>query len=122
MRAMSMPTAMSAAEEFGPLFVVLDEIKPLVPRRVVDLDKTVDEFCSWKLVEETEKGIILRDGVQHWMEETLWVCKRTSGCSFALRYEGREYEFEKLLVRRSIHSAPSSPRIARRSRAKRVAA
>jgi hypothetical protein len=122
MKAKSLPTARSAAEEFGPLFAVLDEIRPLVPRRVVDLEKSGDEFCSWKLVEETEEGIILRDGVEHWMEETLWVCKRTSGCSFALRYEGREYEFEKLLVRRSIHSAPSSPSIARRSRAKRVAA
>lgn len=122
MEAMSLPKTMSAVEEFGPLFAPLDEIKALIPRRVVDLEKTNEEFCSWHLVEETEKGIILRDGVQHWMEETLWVCGRTPGRSFALRYEGREYEFNKVLARRSIHAAPSSPEIARRSRSKRVAA
>ena len=118
----TLPSTQSAVEEFGPLFAVLDEIEALVPRRVVDLAKTSEEYCSWRLVAETEKGIILRDGVQHWMEETLWVRRRTPGCSFALRFEGHEYEFEKLLVRRSIHSAPAFPHIARRSRAKRVAA
>lgn len=112
----------SAAEEFGPLFAVLDEVKALQPRRVVDLDKTDGEFVSWRLFMETEDGLVLRDGVLHWMEETLWVLRRTPGRTFALRYQGHEYEFERVLARRSIHVEPASDENHHRSRGRRAAA
>ena len=118
----ALPVPRSAAEEFGPLFAVLDEAKALQPRRVVDLDKTDGEFVSWRLFMETEDGIVLRDGVHHWMEETLWVLRRTPGRTFALRYQGHEYEFDRVLARRSIHAEPASDENQHRSRGRRAAA
>lgn len=93
----------TAEEAFGPLFAALD----LVPRRVVNLG--ADEVCgSWNLVRETSDGIILRDGVNHWMEETFWVARRSPGCSFALRFRGQEFEFVRVLARRGHISKPCS--------------
>lgn len=110
----------SAAEEFGPLFATLDDLA--ANRRVVDLDNCDEEFVSWHLVGKNDEGIVLRDGVDHWMEETLWIRGRTPGCTFALRIEGVEYEFCRLLTRRSIHAEPASRRSSNRPQGRRVAA
>lgn len=104
MPAPSNALLVSAAEEFGPLFAVLD--KPEPNRKVLDLEGCDCDFVAWRLFEEVNEGIVLRDGVQYWTEQTLWVPRRTPSCSFALRYRGREYEFVRVIARRHYLSSP----------------
>lgn len=110
----------SAAEEFGPLFATPYELA--ANRRVVDLNDCEEKFISWHLVEKNDEGIVLRDGVDHWMEETLWMRGRTPGCTYALHFEGVEYEFSRLLARRSIHAEPASRRSSNRPQGRQVTA
>ena len=110
---------MSAAEEFGPLFAILD-----ANRRIVDLDDQREIECvNWHLFKETEEGLILRDGVDHWMEESLWIKAQPGSMrTFALRYRQEEYEFCRVLSRRSVHSEPARDRKSNRPQGRRVAA
>jgi hypothetical protein len=58
-------------------------------RLVEDLAAT-----TWQVLQVLPEGIILRDGPpDHWSEETLWGPGRTPGRTYAIRWDGREYEF-----------------------------
>ena len=67
---------------------------PFPARIVEDLAVT-----AWRLVEVRPDGIVLRDGPpDRWAEETLWVAGVTPGRTYAIRWEGGDYEFRSQLA------------------------
>jgi hypothetical protein len=111
----TLPSHDTEIEDFGPLFACLKDRAPepsptpIPKREVVDLATNQLKFVSWLVFAETEEGLILRDGVEHWMELTLWKAGETLGCGFALRHQDVEYEFAELLDTRPLGSKPREP-------------
>ena len=83
-----LPLSRSTAGGFGPLFRALDDSNVPILRSVVGLELTDEENCNWRLLPKAEQELILRDGGEHWMEQTLGTRRKRPGCSFALRCEG----------------------------------
>lgn len=96
--------------EWGPLFAGLEVEEEIRPMRVVeDLEYQRGVLCCWRFVERCPEGLILRDGVDYWTTETLWVPGSTPGRTYALRIEEIEYEYAKVLRRRNPFSRGVRP-------------
>jgi hypothetical protein len=71
------------------------------PNSTTKLDRLVEDIAvtTWRLVEVCSNGIVLRDGTpEGWSEETFWVPGVTPGRTYALAWQGREYEFREQLA------------------------
>jgi len=92
------------ASEWGPLFDEVSEPEPSPLRVVEDLHDQRGVFCCWHLADRCPDGLILRDGVEYWTTESLWIPGHTPGRTYALRIDGVEYEFRRALRRRDPYS------------------
>jgi hypothetical protein len=93
------------------------------PNSTTKLDRHVEDLAvtTWRLVEVRGNGIVLRDGPSddRWSEETLWAPGVTPGRTYAILWEGREYEFRSQLATWNPYSFDrrTSSRVRRRSKA-----